>query len=46
MLLPNNVICGNQKLRFIKEQEASTKLSSLRIRASLNKNSLVSTILC
>ena len=37
MLLSNCVVCNSKKSKFIKEQEASRLLSSLRIKAPLNK---------
>ena len=37
MLLSNCVVCNGKKSKFIKEQEASGLLSSLGIKAPLNK---------
>ena len=45
MLLSKCAICGTKKSRFIKEQEASELLSSLGIKAPLNKIPLLGYIL-
>ena len=37
MFLSNCTVCGNRKMRFIKEQPASRILNSLGIRKALNK---------
>ena len=37
MLLSNCVVCNSKKSKFIKEQEASRLLSSLRMKTPLNK---------
>ena len=41
----NATICGSKKLRFIKEQEASGSLSSLRTKMVVEKVSIVGPIL-
>ena len=45
MLLSKCVVCDSKKLKLIKEQEASGLLSSLEIKASLSKISLVGHLL-
>ena len=45
MLLSKCAICGTKKSRFIKEQETSELLSSLGIKAPLNKIPLLGYIL-
>ena len=41
MLLSKCATCGNQKSRFMKEQEAKGLLSSLGLKAPLSKLSLL-----
>ena len=45
MLLSKCVLCVSKKLKFIKQQEASGLLSSLRIKAPLSKIPLVGSFL-
>ena len=45
MLLSKCEVCDSKKLKFIKEQEASGLLSSLAIKAPLNKISLLGPLL-
>ena len=45
MLLSKCEVCDGKKLKFIKEQEASGLLSSLAIKAPLNKTSLLGPLL-
>ena len=45
MLLSMCVVCNGKKSKFIKEQEASGLLSSLGIKAPLNKVSLLDPLL-
>ena len=37
MILSKCAICGSQKLEFIKKQEASGRLSNLRLKTPLSK---------
>ena len=45
MLLSKFTICGSEKSRFIKKQEASGELSSLGLKTPLNKTPLLGYIL-
>ena len=45
MLLSKCVVCDSKKLKLINEQEASGLLSSLEIKTSLSKISLVGHLL-
>ena len=45
MVISNCVVYGTKKIRFIKEQEASGLLSSLRIRTPFNQIPLVGPLL-
>ena len=45
MLLSKGAICGNQKLGFIKQQEAKGTLSSLDLKRSLRTILLLGDIL-
>ena len=45
MILSNCAICGSEKSRFIKNQEAKGLLGSLGIRASLSKVVILGDIL-
>ena len=45
MLLSKCEVCDSKKLKFIKEQEASGLLSSLAIKAPLNKIYLLGPLL-
>ena len=45
MLLPKRAVCDRKKSKFIKQQEASGLLSSLRIKTSLNKIPFVGPLL-
>ena len=45
MLSSKSIICGNKKSRCIKEQQGKRLLSSLGIKTSLNKISLLGDIL-
>ena len=45
MLLSKCTICGSEKSRFIKEEEASWLLSSLEIKTPLSKFPLLGNIL-
>ena len=45
MLLSKCAVCDSKKLKFMKEQEASGLLISLGIKASLNKLSLLGSLL-
>ena len=45
MLLPRFAVCGNEKSKFIKDQEASGLLSKLGIRTLLSKIPLLGDIL-
>ena len=45
MLLSKCVVCNSKKSKFIKDQEASGLLSSLRIKTSLNKIILLGSLL-
>ena len=45
MLLSKCVVCDNKKSKFIKKQEASGLLSSLGIKAPLNKIPLLGPLL-
>ena len=45
MLLLKCAVCYGKKLKFVKEQEASGLLSSLGIKTSLSKISLVGSFL-
>ena len=45
MLLTKCAVCDSKKSKFIKEQEASGLLRSLKIKTPLNKISLVGTLL-
>ena len=45
ILLSKCVVCGNTKLRFIKEQEAKGLLSSLGLKTPLSKIPLLGDIL-
>ena len=45
MLLSKYVMCDSNKSKFIKQQEASGLLSSLRIKALLSKIPLVGPLL-
>ena len=45
MLLSKYAVCDSKKLKFIKQQEASGLLSSLRIKAPLSKIPLVGSFL-
>ena len=45
MLLSKCTICGSEKSRFIKKQEASGELSSLGLKTPLNKTPLLGYIL-
>ena len=45
MLLSKCVVCNSKKSKFIKDQEASGLLSSLRIKTSLNKILLLGSLL-
>ena len=44
MFISNCAICGTEKLRFIKNQEASNLLSKLEIIPSLSNITLISDI--
>ena len=45
MILSKCVVCDSEKLKFIKEQEASGVLSSLGIKTPLSKIPLVGLLL-
>ena len=45
MLLSKCAVCGNKKLRFTKEQEASGSLSSLWIKTSFDEILILGNIL-
>ena len=45
MILSKCAICGNKKLKFIKEQQAKGLLSNLGIRTPLNKIPVLGDIL-
>ena len=45
MLLSNCLVCNNKKSKFLKEQEASGLLISLRIKTPLNKIPLLGPLL-
>ena len=45
MLLSKCAACNSKKSNFIKQQEASPLLSSLRINTTLNKNPLLGPLL-
>ena len=45
MLLSKYAVCDSKKLKFIKEQEASGLLSSLRIKTLSSKTPLVGPLL-
>ena len=45
MLLSKCATCNSKKSNFIKQQEASRLLSSLRINTTLNKNPLLGPLL-
>ena len=45
MILSTCAICGNKKLKFIKQQEAKGLLSNLGLRTQLNKIPVLGDIL-
>ena len=45
MFLSKWLVCGNKKLKFLKEQEARKLLSSLGIRQTLSKIPLLGPLL-
>ena len=45
MLLSKCAVCNSKKLKFIKEQEDSGLLSSLRIKTAVNKTLLLGPLL-